>query len=87
MFYDDEGLFRLEAGERLHDIINLRAMQLWAYCDGVTLTDFRVPLIGDYVIVGDADEDGNSLDAPEWVATFPFDWHEKYLVTEKEESE
>ena len=85
LFYDDEGLFRIEAGEHLPDIINLRAMELWAFCEGgMNLTDFRVPLVGDYVVVGDADSDGNSMDAPEWVAMFPFEWHQKYLLVEKE---
>jgi len=84
LFYDDEGMFRLD-NENLPDIINLRAMELWAHCDGgLDITDFRVPLIGDYVVVGDADEDGNSLDAPEWVADFPFDWHKTYIITVKE---
>jgi hypothetical protein len=73
-FYDDEGLFRLDS-ENLPDIINLRAMQLYATLEGMQLTDFTVPLIGDYVVVGDADEDGNSMDAPGWVMEFPFTWH------------
>ncbi len=73
-FYDDEGLFRLDS-EDLPDIINLRAMQLWATLDGWQLSDFSVPLVGDYVVVGDADEDGNSMDAPGWVMDFPFTWH------------
>jgi hypothetical protein len=84
-FYDDEGMFRLEA-EELPDIINLRAMELWAHLDGVKLDDFAVPLIGDYVVVGDADDDGNSMDAPEWVMNFPFSWHKRYVITAKEQA-
>jgi hypothetical protein len=85
LFYDDNGLARLD-NESLPDIINLRAMQLWATCEGVMdITDFNVPLIGTYVVVGDADEEGNSMDAPAWVMDFPFTWHEKYIVTEKDE--
>lgn len=86
-FYDDEGLFRLEAGEHLPDIINLRAMQLWANLEGVQINDFDVPLIGDYVVVGDADDDGNSLDAPEWVMTFPFTWHQRIQIVEERAGE
>jgi hypothetical protein len=83
LFYDDNGLARLD-NEKLPAIINLRAMELWAYCDGVELKDFAVPLIGDYVVVGDADEDGNSMDAPAWVADYPFRWHEKIIIVEGE---
>ena len=86
LFYDDNSLFRLDAGEKLQDCINLRAMELWAYCDGVKIEDFAVPLIGDYVVVGDADDEGNSKDAPAWVAEYPFKWHLKYIVTEKEDA-
>jgi hypothetical protein len=86
LFYDDEGLFRLDAGEKLPDIINLRAMQLWASLDGdLAITDFRVPLVGDYVVVGDADIEGYSKDAPAWVMDFPFDWPNKYQIIDKEE--
>lgn len=84
LFYDDNGLFRRDAGEKLADIINLRAMELWAYCEGVNIEDFEVPLIGDYVVVGDADDEGNSTDAPAWVAEYPFKWHRKYVVRDKE---
>lgn len=83
LFFDDEGLFRLEAGEELPDIINLRAMQLWADLDHVSINDFSVPLIGTYVVVGDSDEDGNSMDAPAWVMDYPFTWHQKYVVRQR----
>lgn len=87
-FYDDEGLFRLERGESLPSIINLRAMQLWADLEGgMDIFDFRTPLVGDYVVVGDSDDEGNSTDAPAWVMDYPFDWHSKYLIVEKEEGE
>jgi hypothetical protein len=84
LFYDDEGLFRLD-NEKLPDIINLRAMELWAWCDGVVdISDFNVPLVGDYVVVGDADDDGNSTDAPAWVMEYPFSWHQRIIIVEKE---
>lgn len=87
LFYDDEGLFRLDAGEKLPDVINLRAMELWSHCEGgIDIEQFSVPLIGDYVVVGDADDEGNSMDAPAWVADFPFVWHNTYLIIEQEES-
>ena len=87
LFYDDNGLSRLDSGN-LPDIINLRAMELWAYCQGdVHIEDFEVPLIGDYVVVGDADEDGNSTDAPAWVAEYPFKWHLKYIVSVVDDEE
>jgi hypothetical protein len=87
LWYDDEGLARLD-NEKLPDIINLRAMQLWADLDGgLKIEDFSVPLIGTYVVTGQADEDGNSLDAPAWVMEHPFNWHEIYVVTEREEGE
>jgi hypothetical protein len=80
-FYDDNGLFRLDAGEDLADIINLRAMNLWADLDGVRLEDFSVPLVGDYVVVGDTDDEGYSTDAPDWVMDFEFTWHNIYRVS------
>jgi hypothetical protein len=85
LFYDDEGLFRLDAGEDLADIINLRAMELWAHLDNVRLEDFSVPLVGDYVVVGDSDDEGYSMDAPEWVMDFPFRWHNTYRVSKRSE--
>jgi hypothetical protein len=87
LWYDDNGLARLD-NEKLPDIINLRAMQIWASLDGgLDITDFSVPLIGTYVVTGQADDDGNSMDAPAWVMEFPFNWHEIYVVTEREEGE
>jgi hypothetical protein len=69
-FYDDEGLFRPDAG----DHVNARAMQLWADIEGLSVRDFAVPLIGDYVVVGPADDEGSSTDAPAWVMDHPFTW-------------
>lgn len=86
MWYDDEGLFRMDAGEELSDIINLRAMELWASLDGdISIFDFRVPLVGTYVITGQTDGEGNSLDAPGWVLDYPFTWHLKYRIVKKDE--
>lgn len=69
-WFDDEGLFREDAGEA----VNARAMQLYAHLEGMKVEDFSVPLVGDYVITGGADEDGESLDAPGWIMDFPFTW-------------
>lgn len=88
LWYDDEGLFRLDQGESLSDIINLRAMELWAHLDGdLGIFDFKVPLIGTYVVTGQADDEGNSLDAPAWVMSYPFTWHETYEIVETDEGD
>lgn len=76
-WYDDEGLFRLGT-EKINDIINLRAMELWAFLENATIHDFGTPLVGDYVILGGADEDGNSLPAPDWVKELTFTWPNRY---------
>lgn len=70
LWLDDEGLLREDAGER----INARAMELYAHLEEIGIEGFRVPLVGDYVITGGADEDGESLDAPGWIMDFPFTW-------------
>lgn len=88
LWYDDEGLLRLDAGENLPDIINLRAMELWAHLDGdLSIFDFKVPLVGTYVVTGEADDEGNSLDAPAWVMDYPFTWHNEYLIVETDAEE
>lgn len=83
LWFDDEGLYRLkdEGGEHeLADIINLRAMQLYAFLEHADIHSFSVPLLGDYVITGGADEEGESLPAPDWIMDFRFDWHNRYEV-------
>lgn len=78
-WFDDNGLARLES-EDLADVINLRAMELYAHYEGMgrdplkAIDRFNVPLVGDYVITGGADEEGNDLDVPFGVAGFPFTW-------------
>jgi len=85
LWYDDNGLARLD-NEKLPNIINLRAMEIWASLDGgLDIFDFRVPLIGTYVVTGQSDEEGNSTDAPSWVMDFPFSWHNKFSIIEKAE--
>jgi hypothetical protein len=72
-WFDDEGLLRNDAGNR----INARAMQLFGHLEGVGVEDFAVPLVGDYVITGGVDDEGESLDAPGWVMDFGFTWTAK----------
>lgn len=67
---DDEGLLRSDAHQR----INARAMQLYAHLTGATIEDFMSPLVGDWVVLGGADDDGESLAVPGWVQDFPFTW-------------
>lgn len=83
-WFDDDGLARLDT-EEVGDIINLRAMQLYAYLAGMGTTtaalhDYAVPLVGDYVITGGADEEGNTLDYPGWLKEFPYTWHEQITM-------
>jgi len=81
LWFDDEGMFRLDS-EEVSDIINLRAMQLFSHLNGdIDIRQYSVPLIGNYVITGGADEEGESLDAPSWVKDYPFTWHQMYAVT------
>lgn len=84
-WFDDNGLARLD-NEEVGDVINLRAMELYGHMTGNGLQDYGVPLIGDYVITGGADEDGESMPAPAWVKDFPFTWHNKYIVRARKES-
>lgn len=81
LWFDDNGLERMDS-EELADIINLRAMELYAFASGLgtepsALHDFSVPLIGDFVVTGGADEDGDSLPAPAWLADYPFTWPDR----------
>lgn len=84
-WFDDNGLARAD-NEEIADIINLRAMQLYAHMTGMPLRSFAVPLIGDYVITGGADDEGESLDAPAWIMDFPFDWHNRYTMMKPEQN-
>lgn len=78
-WFDDDGLARLEGGEEMHNIVNLRAMELVAKLKGCGVGDL-VPLIGDYVITGGADSEGDSLAAPEWIKDHGFTWHQRYSI-------
>ena len=84
LWFDDEGLFRLER-EDIADCINLRAMQLFSHLNGdIDIRQYSTPLIGDYVITGGADDEGESLDCPAWVGGYDFTWHQKYSVVKAE---
>lgn len=78
-WYDDEGMFRLD-NEDLPDIINLRAMELVSFVSGGVPIHQINPLIGNYVITGGADDEGNSLPAPEWIKDHPFNWQNQYEI-------
>ena len=67
---DDEGLLRSDAGER----INARVMQLYAEDQNVALADFHSPLVGDWLVAGPLDEDGNQTDVPQGAVDFKFSW-------------
>lgn len=84
-WFDDNGLARLD-NEEVGDVINLRAMELYCHMTGTEMKDYGVPLIGDYVITGGADEEGESVSVPAWVKDFPFSWHTKYIVRQRRES-
>jgi hypothetical protein len=85
LWFDDNGLTRLDH-EDINDVINLRAMELFAHLEGaMELKDYGVPLIGDYVITGGADDEGESLDAPLWIMDFPFSWHTRYTLHSRKE--
>jgi hypothetical protein len=85
LWFDDNGLARLDH-EDVNDVINLRAMQLYSHLEGVDLEDYAVPLIGDYVITGGCDEEGESLDAPAWIMDYPFSWHTRYTLQSRKET-
>jgi len=54
--YDDEGLFTQPGN------INSRAMAIWAKVEGVSMRSFRSPLVGDYLMLGPADDEGENTD-------------------------
>lgn len=67
---DDEGLFHEDAGNR----INARVMQLYAEDNGVGIRQFHSPLVGDWLVVGPADEEGETTDVPQRVIDFTYSW-------------
>lgn len=79
-WFDDNGLARLEGEEDHEALVNFRAMELYAHLNDASIDQFAVPLVGDYVITGGADEEGNSLSVPEWVSDFPYTWHSRYTL-------
>lgn len=60
--FDDEGLYTQP------DNVNPRAIALWAALDEIELRDFAVPLVGDYLVIGPTDDEGNTLDVPDELA-------------------
>lgn len=84
LWFDDEGLFKAES-KGIENIINLRAMQLFSHLNGdIDIRQYSVPLVGNYVITGGADAEGESLDCPAWVKDFDFTWQNKYGVVPAE---
>lgn len=70
MYGDDEGLLRNDAGER----INARAMQIFAHDTGSTLRDYTSPLVGDWLLTGHPDIEGENTSVNESLLHFPFTW-------------
>lgn len=63
LWYDDEGLYTQPEN------VNTRAMALWAALDRVSIVDFAVPLVGDYLVTGPADDEGYTTSVPVEVMT------------------
>jgi len=79
LWFDDEGLFKVE-DKGIENCVNLRAMQLFSHLNGdLDIRQYSVPLVGNYVITGGADAEGESLDCPAWVKDFDFTWHYRYM--------
>lgn len=72
---DEEALLK----EGAHTRINARAMQLYAALEGVGINDFASPLVGNFVVLGGVDGDGNTLSAPISVARFDYTWKVKLI--------
>jgi hypothetical protein len=64
MFYDDLGLYRTPKN------VNLRAMELWAHLAGRRFSEFHQPLVGDFIVFGLREYDGESDDIPADVLAF-----------------
>lgn len=74
LYGDEEGLFHPDAANR----INARAMQILADDFGQKdASQFRSPLVGDFMVVGLPNGRGSSTDAPESVKDFKFTWTAK----------
>lgn len=70
LYGDDEALFHSEA----HLRINAKAMQLLAESEGVSIDAFHSPLVGDFLVFGLPDEEGNNTDVPQRAVDFRFSW-------------
>jgi hypothetical protein len=67
---DDEGLFHEDVENR----VNARVMELFAKDNGMGIRDYHSPLVGDWLVVGPADEEGDSTDVPQRVIDFTYTW-------------
>jgi hypothetical protein len=70
MFGDDEGLLRNDAGER----INARVMELFAKDAKMGIRDYHSPLVGDWLVTGPADGEGDNTDVPQRIIDFTYSW-------------
>lgn len=70
LYGDDEGLFH----PQVHLRINARAMQLLADSEGVSIDAFHSPLVGDFLVFGLPDEEGNTTDVPQRAVDFKYSW-------------
>lgn len=70
MYGDDEGLLRADAGHR----VNARAMQLYAASEGAGIDDFMSPLVGDWLVFGGVDAEGETGEVTVRVLNFRFSW-------------
>lgn len=72
---DDEGLFHADVANR----VNARVMQLYAEDAGMGLYDFHSPLVGDWLVVGPADEEGWTTDVPQRIIDRRYSWATKQV--------
>lgn len=70
---DDEGLFHEDVQNR----VNARVMQLFGEDSGVGIEGFHSPLVGDWLVVGPADDEGENTDVPQRVIDFTYSWTTK----------
>jgi hypothetical protein len=70
MYGDDEGLLWGDPSKR----INARAMQLLGERSDHGIEDFMSPLVGDWLVFGPVDAEGNNTSVPQDVIDFRFTW-------------
>jgi hypothetical protein len=64
LMFDDMGLYDQPNNT------NPRAMKLWAHLSGISLDNFRQPLVGDFVVLGLDRYQGETEDVPGHVRYF-----------------